>query len=113
MGSVSKQDRERALKAVAFWCISQVQGIELEQNIVESLGFGSVEALKTQLGNWGVPSWVTHGGDEDAEGPRTSKPAAHKRQARIAYERSIRQAEKFGHSDMAEDLRLALDGLGN
>jgi hypothetical protein len=37
--------------------------------------------MKTQLSNWGVPSWVTHGGDEDAEGPRTSKPAAHKRQA--------------------------------
>jgi hypothetical protein len=32
---------------------------------------------------------------------------------RIAYERGIRQAEKFGHSGMAEDLRLVLDGLGN
>ena len=32
---------------------------------------------------------------------------------RLAYERGIRQAEKFDHSGMAEDLRLALDGLGN
>ncbi len=29
-------------------------------------------------------------------------------EARAAYERGIGQAEKFGHSGMAEDLRLAL-----
>ena len=29
-------------------------------------------------------------------------------EARAAYEAGIRQAEKFGHSGMAEDLRLAL-----
>ena len=33
-------------------------------------------------------------------------------EARAAYEMGVRQAEKFGHSGMAEDLRLALDGLG-
>ena len=32
-------------------------------------------------------------------------------EARAAYERGIGQAEKFGHSGMAEDLRLALVGL--
>ena len=31
-----------------------------------------------------------------------------KDEARAAYERGIRQAEKHGHSGMAEDLRLAL-----
>ncbi len=29
-------------------------------------------------------------------------------EARSAYERGIRQAEKYGHSGMAEDLRLAI-----
>jgi hypothetical protein len=29
-------------------------------------------------------------------------------EARAAYEAGIRQAEKFGHSGMAEDLRVAL-----
>ncbi len=33
-------------------------------------------------------------------------------EARAAYEGGTRQAEKFGHSGMAEDLRLALAGLG-
>jgi tetratricopeptide (TPR) repeat protein len=36
-----------------------------------------------------------------------------KDEARDAYERGIRQAEKFGHDGMAEDLRLAIIGLGN
>ena len=31
--------------------------------------------------------------------------------ARAAYEKGIGQAEKFGHSGMADDLRLALIGL--
>jgi predicted Zn-dependent protease len=33
-------------------------------------------------------------------------------EARDAYEAGIKQAEKFGHSGMAEDLRLALIELG-
>jgi predicted Zn-dependent protease len=33
-------------------------------------------------------------------------------EAREAYEAGIKQAEKFGHSGMAEDLRLALIELG-
>ena len=35
-----------------------------------------------------------------------------KDEARAAYEGGVQQAEKFGHSGMAEDLRLALIGLG-
>lgn len=33
-------------------------------------------------------------------------------EARAAYERGVRQAEKYGHSGMAEDLRGTLAGLG-
>jgi tetratricopeptide (TPR) repeat protein len=35
-----------------------------------------------------------------------------KDEARAAYERGVRQAEKFGHERMAEDLRLAITQLG-
>ena len=35
-----------------------------------------------------------------------------KDEARVAYEAGISQAEKFGHSSMAEDLRLAIIQLG-
>lgn len=34
-------------------------------------------------------------------------------EARQAYKSGVGQAEKFGHSGMAEDLRLALGGLGD
>ncbi len=33
-------------------------------------------------------------------------------EARVAYERGVAQAEKFGHDGMADALRLALDELG-
>jgi hypothetical protein len=33
-------------------------------------------------------------------------------EARVAYKTGIRQAEKFGHSGMAEDLRLGLVQVG-
>ncbi|HZY57409.1 MAG TPA: hypothetical protein VFE09_06385 [Rubrobacteraceae bacterium] len=46
----------------------------------------------------------------DGRGPRPSRPEG---EARAAYEKGIRQAEKFGHSGMAEDLRLALVELGD
>lgn len=35
-----------------------------------------------------------------------------KEEARAAYERGVRQAEKHGHSGMAEELRLAVVELG-
>ena len=35
-----------------------------------------------------------------------------KDEARAAYERGVSQAEKYGHSGMAEDLRLAIIQLG-
>ena len=35
-----------------------------------------------------------------------------KDEARESYEAGVRQAEKHGHDGMAEDLRLAIQGLG-
>ena len=35
-----------------------------------------------------------------------------KDEARAVYERGVRQAEKFGHDGMAEDLRLAIVQMG-
>jgi hypothetical protein len=79
--SVPKEDRERALRAVALCCISQAQGIELEQHIIENLGFGSTEAMRIQLGNWDVPSWITQG-EPAAEKPKAPKSPPRERKAR-------------------------------
>ena len=68
MDSIAKQDQERALRAVAFWCVSQAQGIELEESVIKRLGFGSVEAMHQQLANWGLPDWIT------GDAPKSSEP---------------------------------------
>jgi hypothetical protein len=59
MGSLSKQPRKRALEALAVWCLLQSKDLEPKHADLEKLGFGSVEAMRTQLGIWGVPDWVT------------------------------------------------------
>ena len=78
MDSVARQNRDRALRAVALWCWSQAQGIELGQDTLGQLGFGSVKALQTQLDNWEVPSWIT----QEVEKPKPPKPEPTKREAR-------------------------------
>jgi hypothetical protein len=80
MDSIAKQDQERALRAVAFWCMSQAQGIELEESVTESLGFGSVEAMHKQLTNWGLPDWIT------GDAPKSSEPDKPERGGQTASE---------------------------
>ena len=56
-----------------------------------------------------------HGDDEGNAYSRLGDVLAHlgrKDEARAAYETGIRQAEKYGHSGMAEDLRIAIMQLG-
>jgi hypothetical protein len=59
MGSLSKWEREKAFSAILFWCRSELIGIEPDQHVLEKLGFGSVEAMRIQLKNWGLPGWFT------------------------------------------------------
>ena len=80
MASVANQERERALKAVAFWCISQGKGVEPEENILEELGFGSVEAMHKQLANWGLPDWIV------GDAPKSSEPYNSGRRGETASE---------------------------
>jgi tetratricopeptide (TPR) repeat protein len=56
-----------------------------------------------------------HSDDEGNAYARLGDVLSHlgrKDEARAAYETGIRQAEKYGHSGMAEDLRLAIIQLG-
>lgn len=56
---------------------------------------------------------ATHEDEGNAWG-RLGAALAHlgrEEEARVAYETGARQAEKFGHDGMAEDLRHALSGL--
>jgi hypothetical protein len=59
MESVAKPDRQRMLKALAFWCFYALEDEEPDDSVLEKLGFGSVDAMRIQLGNWEVPDWAT------------------------------------------------------
>jgi hypothetical protein len=47
------------LKALAFWCFYALEDEEPDDSVLEKLGFGSVDAMRIQLGNWEVPDWAT------------------------------------------------------
>lgn len=81
MASLPKQDRDKALKAVALLCISQLKGIESDEQIAQELDFGSVGAMRKYLHNLGVPEWVTHG-DPTAEIPKALERDRPERQGR-------------------------------
>jgi hypothetical protein len=81
MGSLSNWDQEKALKATMFLCMRQLQGREPEEQGAQQLDFGSVKAMRTQLGHWSAPDWITQEEPVD-EKPRAPKPAPSERQAR-------------------------------
>ena len=64
-----------------FLCMRRLQGIDPEEQAAQKLGFGSVEAMRIQLRNWGAPGWITHG-EQAAEKPKVPKPTSPRRQAR-------------------------------
>src|SRR5215210_548303 len=78
MGSLSKHDRTRALKATAVLCMRQLEGVEPDPQDAQKAGFGSVEAMRKQLGNWGAPDWVA----QEEPNPKAPNHAPHEPKAR-------------------------------
>src|SRR5215211_180715 len=78
MGSLSKHDRKRALTATVCLCIRQLEEVEPDEQDAEMADFGSVEAMRKQLRDWGAPDWVT----EEAPNPKTPNHAPHEPKAR-------------------------------
>ena len=59
MESLSKHDRERALKAALYLCLQQLYESEPNEQHAELAGFHSVEMMRKQLEAWGAPDWMT------------------------------------------------------
>lgn len=55
MESLSRREREKALSTLVVWSASELQGIEPDEHTLQKLGFGSAEAMRIQLKNWGLP----------------------------------------------------------
>jgi hypothetical protein len=78
MGSLSKHDRKRALEATLRLCLRELRKEEFTDEDAKDAGFGSIEAMRKQLRNWGVPDWITR------EAPNSQVPAQapHQQKAR-------------------------------
>jgi hypothetical protein len=58
MMGLSTKEQERAIReATLVWHLRNNERASVEQ-IAARLAYGSVEALRTQLKNWGLPDWV-------------------------------------------------------
>jgi len=80
MTSLSVEEQERALReAVLAWHLTNNEGASEEQ-ITERLGYGSVEALRRQLENWGMPDWVV---GKESETTSTTNRLRKKRSRRL------------------------------
>jgi hypothetical protein len=78
MGSLSKHDRKRALRATLYLCVRQLREEEPDERDAKDAGFGSVKAMRKQLENWRAPGWVT----EEAPNPKAPNHAPHEPKAR-------------------------------
>ena len=81
MDSLPNQERVRALQALGVWCQMELTGTEPPKAVLERLNFDSVEGMKIQLNNWGLPISLTHP-DRGTEKPKSPKPPAPERKAR-------------------------------
>jgi hypothetical protein len=80
MGSLSGPERQDAIYKVGLLCELRRRN-RPDDEIAKKLHFGSVEAMHTQLNNWGLPLWLTRDlqrSSEEATGP----PQKRKRRAR-------------------------------
>jgi hypothetical protein len=115
MSSQSNPERQRALDVIAKLCmLRQKPAAYSEEDIAEKLGFGSVEAMHTQLERWGVPEWMRRdprrGDERAAEGPRKRR-----RQARGTGAAELPRAREALplFEPMHEDIETALSRVFN
>jgi hypothetical protein len=73
MSSLAGPDRKRALEATIRWCLRELQDLPIQDEQLEKLNFGSLEAMRVQLRNWDLPEWLI--GDSPFVGERQARGA--------------------------------------
>jgi hypothetical protein len=83
MVNLTAKEQERAIrKATLLWHLRHNAGASLEQ-IARRLEYGSVEAMRTQFENWGLPTWIV--GEAEAE----EEQRENERRARTTNEKPV------------------------
>jgi hypothetical protein len=95
--SLPVEEQERALREAALaWHWRNNQRASKEQ-VAEELRYGSVEAVRRQFENWGIPSWVV---GEESETNSTPSKEGKKSPPREPKPRDSKDAAQ----DIARDL---------
>jgi hypothetical protein len=74
MGSIPDRDKQRALVATTWWCFHRFQGVPIGEDRLVALGFHSVDGMRVQLSNWGLPGWLLED-EATGEGPKKQRRA--------------------------------------
>lgn len=108
MRSLSGPQRQDALLKIGLLCELRRRN-EPEEEIAVRLGFGSVEAMRVQAANWGLPKWLV-GEEPEKEPVRDSDPK--KRRGRRKAKAVRGPAQELPPSRKAAALfAKTLDGL--
>ena len=71
MVNLSVKEQERAIREAALlWHLRNNEGAPMER-IARRLEYGSVEAMRAQFENWGLPAWIV--GEAEADGEQREK----------------------------------------
>lgn len=102
MSFSSRPAQEDAFLKLGQLCMLRGQGNYTEDEVARKLGFGSADAMRIQLKNWGLPDWLTDdrmpaAGTESAGGP---KDVSKKRKARS----SLGEGEDLPDVDRAVEI---------
>lgn len=76
MHSLTGQVRKEAHNRVAYVCVLRGDGNYSEEEIAKKAGFGSAEAMHTQLGNWGLSGLLPKRAEGSGKQPKQKKPKA-------------------------------------
>jgi hypothetical protein len=76
MESIPDRDKQRALAATTWWCMHRFQGVPIDEDRLAKLGFHSIDGMRIQLSNWGLPGWLL---EEEATGIEPKKQRRAKR----------------------------------
>jgi hypothetical protein len=80
--SLSGPEKQRALEVSTWWCVHCFQEHPIHEELLTKLGFGSVEALRLQLKNWGLPDWLINPREGDKVSPEGSGEFSDERERR-------------------------------
>jgi hypothetical protein len=101
--------RKDAYSKVARVLVARMDGSYSEKEIAQKAGFGSVEAMHMQLGNWGLPGLLPKRVEGSSQQPKQKRPQAGSQDAGTELPRPVAAAALF--EEAVDGLRRIIEDL--